>query len=50
MKLKRFDTQINVSMHSGFKAAMELEATRQGMNMSEFARKAIEEKIRRGKK
>jgi hypothetical protein len=50
MKLKRYDTQINVSMEHGFKAALESEATRQEMTMSEFARVAMEEKMRRCKK
>jgi len=39
-----------VSREHGFKAALEIEATRQGRTMSEFARAAIEEKMRRSKK
>ena len=47
MKIKRCDTQINVSMPHDLKASVEDIAAKHKLSMSEFVRAAIEERIRR---
>ena len=46
MKIKRYDAQINVSVQSDFKSAVEEMAAKQKLSMSEFVRAAIEERIK----
>ena len=50
MRLKKYDTQINVSLNTDLKNEMESLAAQLGMSMSEFAREAIRVNIRRYRK